>query len=91
MAKRRFVLPYVALMDTGDSSLIGKGSGQSTIDEDPMDFGDWAILFDEYDRDTSDGGPGTWNDYIWWWYEHGFTPELFLELNGVELPPDPRP
>ena len=92
MAKRRFVLPYVSLMGTGDPSnpLIGDGSGQSTTDEEAMEFEMWAVLFDEYDGDTSDG-PGTWNDYIWWWYEHGFSPEEFLELNGTELPKDPRP
>ncbi len=88
MAKKIFGMPFVIAMSTGESEVVGPGSGGSTPDiDEPWDYETWGIIAQDfpaiYNLDTSDE-EGSWNDYVLWWQSHsGWDEETFKAINGV--------
>ena len=76
MSKRDFDIPFVnaSVLPTGESGVIGPGSGTGTPDDDvQFDFEMWAIImadFPEILDANGDGVPGTYADYVAWWNSH---------------------
>ena len=88
MNKKRFVLPYVALVsDGGGGSVIGQGSGQGGLDlpdPTPCSYASW--LDSSWKTDYNDDGQFSVEEFAWWWMDQEFSPEDWAELNP-DLPP----
>ena len=88
MAKKKFASPFLilgGLVDEGDDTVIGGGSGQSGQEAYLCDFDEWCIMFfADVDGDTDVDA----YDYYRWFINMGGDDDLFALMNpDMPVPP----
>ncbi|MBQ3983780.1 MAG: hypothetical protein II636_00430 [Bacteroidales bacterium] len=88
MNKKRFVLPYVALVsDGGEGGVIGHGSGNAgsdPISPSPCSYAHW--LDSSWKTDYNEDGEFSVEEFAWWWLDQEFSSDDWAALNP-DLPP----